>query len=52
VIARPAVFSGIDTDKPPRFRFQDGQLRQQAPGIVSGSGTESMHGLTHEGQFE
>jgi hypothetical protein len=49
VIERMAVFSVPHSEEPPRFRLEGGQLRQQAPGIVSGGGTESMHGFTHEG---
>jgi hypothetical protein len=48
VIERMAVFSVPHSEEPPRFRLQDGQLRQQALSIVSGSGTEPVHLLTHE----
>jgi hypothetical protein len=49
VIERLAAFPDTHFEEPPRFQLQDGQLRQQAPGIVSGCRTEPMHLLTHEG---
>jgi len=52
VVERLAIFCVPRSEEPPRFRLQDGQLRQQARRIVPGSGIESMHAFTHDGQFK